>query len=56
MHDYMVSREGKSWAVWSCAPHTGDKRDLLSWHMTKAQALRSIDKRRVAKEGESKAE
>jgi hypothetical protein len=49
MYDYIAVKEGKSWQVWTCAPYTGDKRDLLSWHMTKEQALRSIDKRRKEK-------
>lgn len=47
MTDYMIQKERDGWSVWTCAPHTGDRRDFMSEHRTKRQALAAIDRYRA---------
>jgi hypothetical protein len=59
MYDYAIQQErAHEWSVWSLAPHTGDKREIISTHSTRISALAAIDRLRVAdmrKRGESQS-
>lgn len=47
--DYCCVKERDGWAVWTCSPHTGDRKDHISDHRTKRSALAAIERLHVAR-------